>query len=152
MHHVMEEYSQQVATALSKSGEMTNDQFLMTKECAMTKPENVSPRSPSSCVQSLCIGTFSDRWSAAIRHLFAASLLAFLFLFVSSVEARINVVTLPGRNSVQLTIYNSADLTLVKETRLLTFRQGLNRLEFSWANTRMNLTSVAFGAFTHEDD
>ena len=26
--------------------------------------------------------------------------------------ARINVVTLPGRDTVQLTIYNSADLTL----------------------------------------
>src|SRR5262245_62834315 len=148
----MEEYSQQVATSLGESGEMTNDQFLMAKECAMTKPENVSPRSPSSCVQSLCIGTFSDRWSAAIRHLFAASLLAIFFLFVSSGEARINVVTLPGRNSVQLTIYNSADLTLVKETRLLTFRKGLNRLEFSWANTLIDPTSVEFRAVTHADE
>ena len=52
-----------------------------------------------------------------------------------SAGARINVVTLPERDSVQLTIYNSVDLTLVKETRHLTFRKGLNRLEFSWANT-----------------
>src|SRR5512141_3329025 len=66
-------------------------------------------------------------------------------------EARINVVTLPGRDSVQLTIYNSVDLTLVKETRYLTVRQGLNRLEFSWANTLIDPTSVEFRALTHAD-
>ena len=41
-------------------------------------------------------------------------------------QARINVVTLPDRDTVQLTIYNSVDLTLVKETRHLTFRPGMN--------------------------
>src|SRR5881409_1095793 len=72
-------------------------------------------------------------------------------LAAASAFGRINVVTLPGRNSVQLTIYNSADLTLVKETRLLTFRKGLNRLEFSWANTLIDPTSVEFRALTHAD-
>ena len=67
-------------------------------------------------------------------------------------QARINVVTLPGRDTVQLTVYNSADLTLVKETRVLTFRKGLNRLEFSWANTLIDPTSVEFRALTHGDD
>ena len=66
-------------------------------------------------------------------------------------HARINVVTLPGRDTVQLTIYNSADLTLVKETRVLTFKQGLNRLEFSWANTLIDPTSVEFRALTNAD-
>ncbi len=67
-------------------------------------------------------------------------------------EARINVVTLPGRDTVQLTVYNSADLTLVKETRVLTFRKGLNRLEFSWANTLIDPTSVEFRAISHADE
>ncbi len=70
-------------------------------------------------------------------------------LAASNALARINVVTLPGRDSVQLTIYNSVDLTLVKETRLLVFRKGLNRLEFSWANTLIDPTSVEFRALTH---
>src|SRR5512142_1049553 len=75
-----------------------------------------------------------------------------LFLFVAQAAvARINVVTLPGRDSVQLTIYNSVDLTMVKETRILTFRKGLNRLEFSWANTLIDPTSVEFRALTHAD-
>ena len=65
-------------------------------------------------------------------------------LAVTLVSARINVTSLPGRDSVQLTIYNSADLTLVKETRVLTFKKGANRLEFSWAGTLIDPTSVEF--------
>ncbi len=79
--------------------------------------------------------------------------LAFSLLGLAALaaQARINVVTLPDRDTVQLTIYNSADLTLVKETRVLTFRKGLNRLEFSWANTLIDPTSVEFRPLTHAD-
>ena len=66
-------------------------------------------------------------------------------------QARVNVVTLPGRDTVQLTVYNAADLTLVKESRLLVFRKGLNKLEFSWANTLIDPTSVEFKSLTHAD-
>src|SRR5882672_9512992 len=96
---------------------------------------NVSPTFPLSHFPTFAIATF----------------VALLTLCVPPADARINVVTLPGRNSVQLTIYNSADLTLVKETRLLTFRKGLNRPEFSWANTLIDPTSVEFRALTHAD-
>ena len=75
----------------------------------------------------------------------------FALLFSVAAHARISVVTLPDRDTVQLTIYNSADLTLVKETRHLTFRKGLNKLEFSWANTLIDPTSVEFRALTHAD-
>src|SRR6185436_15519327 len=75
-----------------------------------------------------------------------------LALTTVGAQARINVVTLPGRDTVQLTIYNTVDLTLVKETRVLTFRKGLNRLEFSWANTLIDPTSVEFRALTHGDE
>src|SRR5688572_22606235 len=52
--------------------------------------------------------------------------IAFVLISALTTYARINVVTLPDRDTVQLTIYNSVDLTLVKETRHLTFRRGLN--------------------------
>ncbi len=81
----------------------------------------------------------------------AGSVVLIAFLLTTVSFARINVVTLPGRDSVQLTIYNSADLTLVRETRYLTFRQGLNKLEFSWANTLIDPTSVEFRPLTHAD-
>jgi hypothetical protein len=54
----------------------------------------------------------------------------------------IDLVTLPPRAAVQLTIYNSEDLTLVKEIRAITFKKGVNRLQFSWANTLIDPTSV----------
>jgi hypothetical protein len=92
-------------------------------------------------------GGFVSRASSLFRHCTAA----LLFLSLVAASARINVTTLPGRDTVQLTIYNSADLTLVKETRVLTFRKGLNRLEFSWANTLIDPTSVEFRALTHAD-
>ena len=87
-----------------------------------------------------------------MRPALPSLLLTILFLLASfPAHARINVVTLPARDSVQLTIYNSVDLTLVKETRVLTFRQGINKLEFSWANTLIDPTSVEFKALTHAD-
>jgi len=53
-----------------------------------------------------------------------------------------DLAVLPGRASVQLTIYNSADLTLVREKRVLTLRKGINRLRFSWNGTRIDPTSL----------
>jgi len=61
---------------------------------------------------------------------------------IPSVFAKVDLVTLPGRDTVQLTIYNSADLTLVRESRALTLQNGLNKLQFSWANTLIDPTSL----------
>jgi hypothetical protein len=57
-------------------------------------------------------------------------------------EAKVDLVTLPSRDAVQLTIYNSADLTLARESRALTLKEGLNELQFSWANTLIDPTSL----------
>ncbi len=54
----------------------------------------------------------------------------------------IELVTLPRRESVQTTIYNSADLTLVRERRNLTLKKGWNWLQFMWANTLIDPTSL----------
>ncbi len=62
---------------------------------------------------------------------------------------KIDLVTLPIRDQVQLTIYNPADLTFVKEQRTLTLKKGLNRLEFSWENTLIDPTSVQLEAPQH---
>ena len=55
----------------------------------------------------------------------------------------IELVTLPRRDNVQLTIYNSADLTLVRERRNLTLKQGWNWLQLMWANTLIDPTSLS---------
>ena len=54
----------------------------------------------------------------------------------------IELVVLPRRDNVQLTIYNSADLTLVRERRNLTMKRGWNWLQFMWANTLIDPTSL----------
>jgi hypothetical protein len=43
----------------------------------------------------------------------------------------VDLSTVPTRNTVQLTIYNSEDITLVRETRTVTFKKGINPLQFS---------------------
>ncbi len=63
-----------------------------------------------------------------------------------SSQARIDLVTLPARDQVQLTIYNAADLTLVREQRTLTLRKGLNRLEFGWEQTLIDPSSIRLTA------
>ncbi len=63
----------------------------------------------------------------------------------------VDLVTLPPRDAVQLTIYNAEDLTLVRERRSITFKKGLNRLQFSWANTLIDPTSVHFRPVEHDD-
>lgn len=66
-----------------------------------------------------------------------------LTLTAAAAPARnVDLSTVPDRQTVQLTIYNSEDLTLVRETRLVTFKAGLNPLQFSWANTLIDPTSV----------
>jgi len=69
--------------------------------------------------------------------------LATIVLMVGIAEGKVELVTLPVRDTVQLTIYNSADLTLVRESRALTVKQGENKLQFSWADTLIDPTSLA---------
>jgi hypothetical protein len=81
------------------------------------------------------------------------TLAAAVLAMTAVAQARnIDLVTLPPRDAVQLTIYNSEDLTLVRETRAITFKKGANRLEFSWANTLIDPTSVYFRPLDHEND
>jgi hypothetical protein len=61
----------------------------------------------------------------------------------------VDLSTVPKRNTVQLTIYNSEDLTLVRETRVVTFKKGMNPLQFSWANTLIDPSSVELKFLTH---
>jgi hypothetical protein len=63
----------------------------------------------------------------------------------------IELVVLPRRENVQLTIYNGADLTLVRERRNLTLKRGWNWLQFMWANTLIDPTSLALEPLEHQD-
>lgn len=61
---------------------------------------------------------------------------------VNPAAAKIDFAALTDRQTVQTTIYKQADLTLVRDFRVLDFIQGVNTLKFSWANTRIDPTSL----------
>jgi len=63
----------------------------------------------------------------------------------------IELVTLPRREKVQLTIYNSADLTLVRERRNLTLKKSWNWLQLMWANTLIDPTSLSLEPLEQKD-
>ncbi|MHB1033596.1 MAG: hypothetical protein ACYC0Y_03035 [Pirellulales bacterium] len=63
----------------------------------------------------------------------------------------VDLSTVPSRDTVQLTIYNSEDLTLVRETRKVSFKKGNNPLQFSWANTLIDPTSVELRFLTNAE-
>src|SRR4051794_29824099 len=63
----------------------------------------------------------------------------------------VDLSTVPKRDAVSLTIYNSEDLTLVRDRRTVTFKKGVNPLQFSWANTQIDPTSVELKFITNPD-
>jgi len=65
--------------------------------------------------------------------------------------ADVDLVTIPRREGTQLTIYNSEDITMVREHRLLTVKPGINRIQFTWANTLIDPTSIDFRILDHQD-
>jgi len=54
----------------------------------------------------------------------------------------VQLSTIPGRESVKVTIYKGIDIAYVEESRLITLRQGENRLQFGWADTRIDPSSI----------
>ncbi len=84
-----------------------------------------------------------------LRRIFVPFLL--LLTLVAPVPAAVDLVTLPTREGTQLTIYNSEDITMVREHRLLTVKEGVNRMQFSWAKTLIDPTSIEFRILDQQD-
>ena len=84
-------------------------------------------------------------------HFHFVAVLAMLAASAAAVAENVDLSTVPSRDTVQLTIYNSEDLTLVRETRKVTFKKGANPLQFSWANTLIDPSSVELKFLTHAD-
>lgn len=72
-------------------------------------------------------------------------------LLASPAMAEVDLTTLPRREGTQLTIYNSEDITMVREHRILTVKEGVNRIQFSWANTLIDPTSIEFRILDNQD-
>jgi hypothetical protein len=77
--------------------------------------------------------------------------LALLAVSTNLATGDVDLVTIPRREATQLTIYNSEDITMVREHRLLTVKEGINRIQFTWAETLIDPTSIDFRILDHED-
>ncbi|MDA1193450.1 MAG: hypothetical protein O3A46_17375 [Candidatus Poribacteria bacterium] len=84
----------------------------------------------------------AKRWWIVSGVTTLVALVAVAFVVTRKTTAQVQLVTVPGRDTVELTIYNSRDLTFAKEQRNITLRQGDNLIQFSWAGTRIDPTSV----------
>ena len=83
-----------------------------------------------------------------------AILLLLTTIAAGELRAAVDLVTLPRREGTQLTIYNSEDITMVREQRLLTLKRGLNRIQFAWAETAPATMTLAVpaGRIVHPAD
>ena len=125
------------AHASKESGQVLRGRFVL--------PE-VDPLRRSTRVPEVHRPTRTSKLS---RHV--ALLAIILGGSLASLARNVDLSTVPKRNTVQLTIYNSEDLTLVRETRTVTFKKGANPLQFSWANTLIDPTSVQLKFLTSAD-
>ncbi len=85
------------------------------------------------------------------RRVYAAIALLAALSTAAAQAKNVDLSTVPDRDTVQLTIYNSEDITLVRETRKVSFKPGANPLQFSWANTLIDPTSVELRFVTNAD-
>jgi hypothetical protein len=78
-----------------------------------------------------------------MRSLRRLLVLALLIVVPAAVlHAAVGLVTVPERDVVRMTIYNAVDLTLIQEARTLILKKGLNRIQYQWAGTLIDSTSL----------
>jgi len=75
------------------------------------------------------------------KYIYAITIIFYITLPVL-LWAKIDLVTLPSRDKVSLTLYKKPDMTIVREIRNISLRQGINELQFSWLNTQVDPTSI----------
>ena len=85
-------------------------------------------------------------------RLLALGPILLLLLLSGRATAAVGLVTIPERETVRMTIYNSVDLTLVQEARTLVLKKGRNRIQYQWAGTLIDTTSLELRALESQSD
>ncbi len=81
----------------------------------------------------------SKRWQPWI----AAAATIVLSIFPPISQARIKLITLPARERVEIQL-DHASATLVEEERIVPLVKGENQVDFSWANTQIDPSTIVF--------
>ncbi len=76
----------------------------------------------------------------------------FFLLSGTPAAAGIDLATVPPPREVQLTIYQPADLCLVREIRDQPFRKGMNRFQITWTGGLLDPTSIELEPLEKTED
>ena len=85
------------------------------------------------------------------RCCFLATLSVCLMTLTLPAFARVKLTTLPVRERVEVQLDHD-DATLVEEERIVPLVRGINQVDFSWANTRIDASTIVFRVIEAVDD
>lgn len=74
-----------------------------------------------------------------------------LFMLCGVASSSVDIYTLSPRSSLSLTIYQTDGLSLVQEQYRVNFKEGDNLLQFSWAGTRIDPSSIHIDFLQHPE-
>ena len=74
----------------------------------------------------------------------------FALLLPHLAQARIKLITLPVRERVEIQL-DHPNVTLVEEERIVPVVEGVNQVDFSWANTRIDSDTLVFRVMAPAD-
>ena len=75
-----------------------------------------------------------------IKRIILSSILLF-FIIDLNLSARTKLTTLPDRSSIRIDLKNN-NFTLIEEERTINLQKGSNHIEFAWANTYIDMSSI----------
>lgn len=76
----------------------------------------------------------------------AAMLLAAGVANAQRAAGAVELTTVPERQEVEMVVYAAQDLTHITDRRLIELSEGINRVQFDWADTQIDPTSVRLRA------
>ena len=76
----------------------------------------------------------------------AATLLAAGVGNAQRAAGAVELTTVPERQEVEMVVYAAQDLTHITDRRLIELSEGINRVQFDWADTQIDPTSVRLRA------
>ncbi len=78
-----------------------------------------------------------------IKRSFVIAIIAVTAILPGSLFSRTKLTTLPDRSSIRIDLKNNL-FTLVEEERTINLQKGRNHVEFAWANTFIDMSSIQF--------
>lgn len=88
---------------------------------------------------------------AAIKYIKPMGLSLLILLgTINACLARTSLVSLPPRQHVAIRLGNNGT-TLVQEKRILTFKKGINKIDFSWQNVTIDPSSITLATLLNPD-